>query len=191
MTESVEEQVVLLDPTGRPCGTAPKATVHQSSTPYHLAFSCYVFNRDNELLVSQRAWTKPTWPGVWTNSCCGHPTPGEFVEDAVYRRLSAELGLVPVELSLALPSFRYRAQRDGIEEHELCPVYLARVDAEPTPNPAEVADIAWCSFEDFAGRSDISPWARMQVRLLTEYVPIFLRQSSRLRIEHDQVGPRN
>jgi isopentenyl-diphosphate delta-isomerase len=174
------ELVVLLTPDGVPCGTAPRRDVHQATTPYHLAFSCYVFGPDGRLLVTQRARAKRTWPGVWTNSCCGHPRPGEPSEDAVRRRLRDELGLDPVALELALPSFAYRASLDGVEEHELCPVWLARVDAEPVPNPAEVAAYEWVSWPVFVARaeradSDLSPWARLQVRELGRYVERFLR----------------
>jgi isopentenyl-diphosphate Delta-isomerase len=171
------ELVVLLDDAGRPVGSAPKAQVHTARTPYHLAFSCYVFGPDDRLLLTQRARTKRTFPGVWTNSCCGHPAPGEAVEDAVRRRLSYELGLEPTGLMLALPDFSYRASAGGIEEHELCPVYVCRVDAEPRPRPAEVADTAWIAWGDLPARAaaeDYSPWSRLQVPLLTDAVPLFL-----------------
>lgn len=130
--------MVLLTPDGRPAGVAAKAQVHRAVTPYHLAFSCYVFDRDDQLLVTRRSRAKATWPGVWTNSCCGHPVPGEAVPDAVRRRLREELGVEPDELELALPDFTYRASLDGVEEHELCPVFLARVVEEPAPDPSEV-----------------------------------------------------
>jgi isopentenyl-diphosphate delta-isomerase len=174
-----EELVVLLTPDGQPRGTARKAEVHQASTPYHLAFSCYVFDGRGRLLVTRRAASKVTWPGVWTNSCCGHPGPGEAVADAVQRRLDFELGLAPRELVLALPDFSYRASLHGVEEHELCPVFLARVDSDPLPEPSEVGEVAWCEFAEFAERaarpgSDLSPWARLQAERLAPHVEAFL-----------------
>jgi isopentenyl-diphosphate delta-isomerase len=168
---SVLEQVVLLDPDGTPVGVADKATVHGKTTPYHLAFSSYVFDAAGRFLVSQRAHSKATWPAIWTNSCCGHPGPGEDAPDAVRRRLLQELGLTPTRLVLALPDFSYRASFLGVEEHELCPVYLVRVDAEPRPDPSEVAAVRWWQWAEFvaaalAPDSTISPWAQDQVRRL-------------------------
>ncbi|WP_054056331.1 isopentenyl-diphosphate Delta-isomerase [Alloactinosynnema sp. L-07] len=172
-----EEQVLLVDDAGHGIGTAAKADVHTDATPLHLAFSSYVFDTEGRFLVTRRALTKKTWPGVWTNSCCGHPAPGEPVEDAVRRRLAAELGLVAAELTLVLPEFRYRAvMPDGIVENELCPVFRVRADVAPEPNPAEVDSVEWVEWGPFvadvlAGRREISPWAVLQFEELDKLGP--------------------
>ncbi|WP_328387509.1 isopentenyl-diphosphate Delta-isomerase [Nocardia sp. NBC_00416] len=169
----LEERVVLLDESGYAIGTAPKAGVHTDHTPLHLAFSCYVFGQDGRFLATQRATDKKTWPGVWTNSACGHPAPGEPLPDAVRRRLSDELGLRTAEIDLVVPTFRYRAVMfDGTVEYELCPVYRAIVDSSPTPNPAEVSTACWLDWDDFATQAattlaPISPWCLEQLAILT------------------------
>jgi isopentenyl-diphosphate delta-isomerase len=166
------ELVVLLDETGRAVGTADKAAVHHRDTPLHLAFSCYVFDRAGSLLFTQRAWEKPTWPGVWTNSLCGHPAPGEELADAVRRRAREELGLELSGLRLVLPGFRYAATMpDGVRENEMCPVLVAVADTAPRAEPSEVAAtqwVPWAAFRDdvLASRRQVSPWCREQVGLL-------------------------
>jgi isopentenyl-diphosphate Delta-isomerase len=163
------ENVVLVDETGCARGTAAKAAVHHAKTPLHLAFSAYLFNRTGQFLLTRRAESKPTWPGVWTNTCCGHPLPGEPVADSVRRRLRQELGIGAAELVLVLPRFRYHARMaNGVLENEVCPVYAAYSDATPTPDPAEVAEIRWVDWYQFCdavgtGRQPVSPWCAMQV----------------------------
>jgi isopentenyl-diphosphate Delta-isomerase len=163
------ESVVLLDETGFARGTAAKAAVHHARTPLHLAFSCYLFNDAGQFLLTRRAESKRTWPGVWTNTCCGHPLPGEPVADSVRRRLRQELRIAAADLVLVLPRFRYQAQMaNGVVENEVCPVYAAYSDAVPAPDPAEVAEIAWVDWDQFcdavdSGRQPVSPWCEMQV----------------------------
>lgn len=167
------EYVVLLDDSGRPIGQAPKTEVHTNSTPLHLAFSCYGFDGSNRLLCTRRAESKLTFPGVWTNTCCGHPMPGERLEDAVRRRLKDELGVSAGNLVCALPDFRYRAEMNGITENEVCPVFLCRITGDLKLSPDEVAEARWVSWKDFlrealSPRSELSPWSVRQAAAMRE-----------------------
>jgi isopentenyl-diphosphate Delta-isomerase len=166
--ETGVEEVILLDERGRATGLRDKRTVHTDATPLHLAFSCYVFDGAGRFLMSRRSLGKRTWPGIWTNSFCGHPAPGEPLADAVHRRAAAELGLALEEVRLVLPRFRYRAELDGVVENEMCPVFVARAAAAPEPHPDEVHETEWVSWAGFvaeagAGQSRLSPWCRLQV----------------------------
>ncbi|WP_020141837.1 isopentenyl-diphosphate Delta-isomerase [Terracoccus sp. 273MFTsu3.1] len=177
--DAAEELVVLVSPDGEAIGTAPKATVHHAETPLHLAFSVYLLDDAGSLLVTRRALAKATFPGVWTNSACGHPAPGELVEDAVGRRARDELGLDVHGLRLVLPRFSYRAEMDGVVEWELCPVLVGRVSGvapRPRPDPAEVEAAEWVPWREFAadvlaGRRDVSTWCREQVAELAVLGP--------------------
>jgi isopentenyl-diphosphate delta-isomerase len=181
MTEadmSEEESVVLCAPDGSAAGTAPKSTVHGSDTPLHLAFSCYVFDPAGRVLVTRRAYDKRTFPGIRTNSCCGHPAPGEGMRIAVLRRLQHELGIVPSGLELILPAFRYRATAaDGTVENELCPVYRAvtTTDVPVTVHPPEVHEAWWVPWAEFAEQVDVtdplSVWGAQQVAELSGLGP--------------------
>ena len=172
------EHVVLLDEAGRAVGTEPKATVHTTATPLHLAFSSYVFDRRGRLLVTRRALDKATWPGVWTNTCCGHPAPNEPLREAVRRRLHHELGIDSSDVDLVLPDFRYRAVMDsGVVENEICPVFRVRYDGPPpVPRPSEVDDVEWIDWSTFSEEVDrgvraVSPWCREQVQQLRRLGP--------------------
>jgi isopentenyl-diphosphate Delta-isomerase len=154
------EQVVLLDNDGNVVGAADKATVHTTQTPLHLAFSCHVFDPEGRLLVTRRALNKTTWAGVWTNSFCGHPAPGEAVEDAIARRASVELGITVSDLKLVLPDFRYRAtDASGIVENEICPVYRAVTRDAVHANPDEVSEWEWVKPGSLTAAASAAPYA--------------------------------
>lgn len=129
------EHIVLLDDAGRAIGSAGKAASHHRDTPHrdtplHLAFSCYVFDAADRVLLTRCAAVKRTsLGGAWTNSFCGHPGPGEGLSVAAYRRARGELGVEISDLRVVLPGFRYGAvMDDGTVEHECCPVVTACLD---------------------------------------------------------------
>ncbi|KUI00015.1 isopentenyl-diphosphate Delta-isomerase [Mycobacterium sp. IS-3022] len=172
-TATTDESVVLLDEDGRHIGSAAKTTVHHAATPLHLGFSCYLFDADGHVLLTRRALGKVTWPGVWSNSFCGHPAPGEQVENAVRRRAAQELGVSIESLVCVLPDFRYRAvAADGTVENEICPVFFARCDDRLRPDPDEVMEWMWVSWKQLRSAValpwSISPWAMEQIPLLDE-----------------------
>lgn len=183
---AAEERVVLCSPQGDATGTAPKSAVHHRDTPLHLAFSCYVFDPHGRTLVTRRSRAKSVFPGLRTNSCCGHPAPGEGLTAAVRRRLRQELGVVVSGVDLILPAFRYRATAaDGTVENELCPVYrVVTADDRLHPDVTEVDDAWWVPWPEFCtaatGDGDdaadpLSPWAAEQVGQLTALGPDPLR----------------
>lgn len=164
--------MVLLDDRGQPAGTATKRLVHSTNTPLHLGFSCYVVDRHGRVLLTRRAEVKSTWPGVWTNACCGHPQAGETLRGAVARRLDDELGVTAGRMALAVADFTYRATMDnGVVEHEVCPIVVAEIDGEPTLNLNEVSDASWTTWDALCERArtrpgTLSPWSIAQVAVL-------------------------
>jgi isopentenyl-diphosphate delta-isomerase len=173
------DEVVLLHDDGSPRGSAPRSGVHTASTPLHLAFSLHLIDPAGRTLITRRALSKRAWPGVWSNSCCGHPRPGEPVADAVRRRAGEELGVAIGPVEQVLPDFRYRAvDAGGVVEHEVCPVHVAVVpeDLAVLADPDEVAEHAWVPWADLHAavmRTPMvfSPWLVLQARELGSAVP--------------------
>jgi len=153
------DHVILLDPDGTPRGLAPRASVHTTATPLHLAFSCHLVREDGAVLLTRRALGKRTWPGVWTNAFCGHPRQGETFEEAIARHARTELGLEVAEVRPVLPDFRYRAvDASGIVENEVCPVFTASPIGEPAPAPEEVMELRWVAAGELASLVQLAPW---------------------------------
>ncbi|RRJ85568.1 isopentenyl-diphosphate Delta-isomerase [Gulosibacter macacae] len=166
---SSPELVVLVDHTGAPIGTRLKSDVHDENTPLHLASSCYLFDEHGRVLVTRRALTKKTWPGVWTNSFCGHPGPDESFNEAIMRRADQELGVEIVAIRGEIPTFSYRAvDASGIVENEICPVFTAHTTGVLAPVPEEVCDWQWVTPGTLveavtAAPYAFSPWMREQL----------------------------
>lgn len=183
IAESVDrsEDVILVDSAGNQIGTAAKAAVHHRNTPLHLAFSAYVVDGNGAVLLTRRAHSKRTWPGELTNSCCGHPMPGEPMVDAVFRRVRKELGLKVVDVDLILPWFSYHARMaTGTAENEVCPVFRVTTIGSVQPDAAEVGWTGWVSWTQLHtgvtdGSLQVSPWCRAQVAQLHQLGPSPLR----------------
>ena len=164
---------MLVDDTGRSIGTMPKPLVHHGETPLHRAFSAYLFDDAGRLLITRRAEEKATFPGMWTNTVCGHPGPDEGDAAAIARRARFELGLDVTGIRPALPGYRYRAVFRGVVENEICPVYLGRFAGEPSPEPTEVGEWELLDWGAFRRRQETegeawSPWCREQARMIED-----------------------
>lgn len=156
----VGEHVILLDEHDKPSGIVDKYTAHTLSTSLHLAFSCWLFNAQGQFLVTRRSLSKVAWPGVWTNSVCGHPQQGETFEQAIARRCRFELGVEISDITSVAADFRYRAVApNGIVENEVCPVYAARVTNQVQPNADEVIEYQWCELDEMLRVLALTPWA--------------------------------
>lgn len=160
LNNPLPELVVLLDERGTPIGSADKYSVHTEDTPLHLAFSCHVYDVQGRILLTRRALSKKTWGGVWTNSFCGHPAPGESFEAAMIRRAEQELGMKISGIAPLLPDFRYRAvDASGVVENEICPVFRADIDGGVHPVASEVAEYVWCDPKQLRVAVGATPFA--------------------------------
>lgn len=131
------EEVVLVNEKDEALGTMEKMAAHQQAL-LHRAFSIFVFNNNGDLLMQQRAFSKYHSGGLWTNTCCSHPRPGEQVRAAASRRLQEELGFT-ISLSKAF-DFTYKAAFDnGLTEHEFDHVFIGIYEGPVHLNPEEVA----------------------------------------------------
>ncbi|MGQ3679343.1 isopentenyl-diphosphate Delta-isomerase [Tenacibaculum discolor] len=142
----MKEQVILVDQQDNPIGLMEKIEAHEKAL-LHRAFSVFVFNDKNELMLQQRAAEKYHSPLLWTNTCCSHQRDGESNIEAGKRRLQEEMGF-SCELEEVF-SFIYKAPFDnGLTEHEYDHVMIGRFNDEPSVNPEEVASYKWMPLEE-------------------------------------------
>ena len=134
----MNEHVVLVDEQDREVGTEEKLAAHRAGR-LHRAFSVFVFDMRDNLLLQRRADGKYHSAGLWSNTCCGHPRPGEDTGAAAHRRLREEMGFdCPLTHQF---SFIYRAELErGLVEHELDHVFTGRHADPPEPDPVEVGE---------------------------------------------------
>ena len=151
----MKEHVILVDENDNRIGEMPKLEAHQKGI-LHRAFSIFIFNSKDEVLLQQRAKDKYHSAGLWSNTCCSHPAPGETTEDAVKRRLQQEMGMT-CEMTPAF-SFIYNAAFDnGLTEHEFDHVYFGVSDSTPDINKEEVNDWKYMSISDLIREINNNP----------------------------------
>ncbi len=150
-----EEQLILVDEKNRAIGSAGKTAVHRAGL-LHRAFSIFMVDRRGRLLLQRRSTKKYHSGGLWANSCCGHPRPGERTATAARRRLAEELG-VATHLSFGFFA-RYRSDLgNGMHENEFVYVYFGLLNSPPNPHPDEIADIEWLSVGEIRRRLKRKP----------------------------------
>jgi isopentenyl-diphosphate delta-isomerase len=180
MSAGAEEQVVLVDAADRPTGTMGKLEAHRRGA-LHRAFSVFGFDPQGRLLLQRRAEGKYHSGGLWTNTCCSHPRPGEDVMAAAGRRLREEMGLeFPV-----VPAFTFLYQADfpnGLREHELDHVLFGTCTGEPRPDPTEVAAWRYVALPALAAEVKAHP------ERFTAWLAICLPEVMRRRSEGRKIG---
>ena len=167
------ERLILVDGSDNILGHDTKLDVHAGSGRLHRAFSIFLFSGPDRVLLHQRSWEKPLWPGYWTNSCCSHPREGESYDRATSRRLREELG-VETPLTRAY-RFQYHAQFSTLgAEHELCTVYIGNlaVGASIAPHTEEILTWGWFDCDE------VDAWIKQEPQRFT---PWFLLEWEQLR----------
>ena len=140
------EYVILVNDNDMPLGAMEKMEAHERGK-LHRAFSIFIFNKKGDMMLQKRAEDKYHSPGLWTNTVCSHPHPGEKTEEAAHRRLMEEMGF-DCDLK-ELFSFKYKAKvGGGLVEHEYDHVFIGKTDKKPVPNPEEVSEWKYVSLDD-------------------------------------------
>lgn len=154
--DKIKEFVILVDKAGNYTGSEEKMSAHKKGL-LHKAFSIFIFDEDNRILLQKRANTKYHFAGLWSNACCSHPRVGETTEDAVHRRLQEELGFdTPLVFAF---SFVYRAEDtvSGLFEYEYDEVFTGIYNDKINFQPDEVEDIQWMTLKDLDQKIRTSP----------------------------------
>ncbi|MER6997783.1 isopentenyl-diphosphate Delta-isomerase [Streptomyces sp. NPDC000410] len=152
----------LVDADGRTIGTAEKLSAHQEPGQLHRAFSVFLFNGEGHLLLQQRALSKYHSPGVWSNTCCGHPYPGEDPKAAATRRVGEELGLSEFTLTPAgTVTYHHPDEISGLVEKEFNHLFVGIVDQPVDLNPDEVNDTRYVTrqeLKELQQEKPVSAW---------------------------------
>jgi isopentenyl-diphosphate delta-isomerase len=155
--DNSSDDVIVVDANDVAIATAPKLDAHRHGLR-HRALSVIVGDRRGRILLHRRASGKYHSGGLWTNTCCSHPRPGEPVGDAAVRRLGEEMGIsCPLAFMF---SMHYRAEvSNNLVEDEIVHVFGGHFDGAPTPDPFEVSEWCWKSFDEIERDVDARPEA--------------------------------
>lgn len=149
------DKVILVDELDQEIGEKDKMKAHLDGD-LHRAFSIFIFNSNNELLLQKRALSKYHSPGLWTNTCCSHPQPGFSMENCLNKRLFEEMGMT-CELNPWF-TFQYRAEfENGLIEHEFDHVFKGFSDELPVLNPDEASEYQYITIEILRKELIVSP----------------------------------
>ncbi|HEX9649031.1 MAG TPA: isopentenyl-diphosphate Delta-isomerase [Cyclobacteriaceae bacterium] len=167
------EEVILVDKKDQVVGSMEKLEAHKKGV-LHRAFSVFIFNSAGQLLLQKRALKKYHSGGLWSNTCCSHPRPGEDTRDAAARRLQEEMGLTS-RLKKAF-SFQYKVKfENGLTENEFDHVFVGLCEVDPNPDPREVADWKFIDM-DFVLRDSVNQpeqytyWFRKSISKVLDYL---------------------
>lgn len=155
--------VILVNDSDDQVGSAEKLAAHANGGQLHRAFSIFVFDSLDRLLLQRRAFQKYHFAGVWSNTCCGHPRPGEDVIPAGERRIREEFGFSVTLQPNAQRVYEAHDPASGLTEREYLHILTGRFDGAPTPNPDEIESFRWVAVpevrNELAARpQDFSPW---------------------------------
>jgi isopentenyl-diphosphate delta-isomerase len=145
-----EKEIILVDKEDNEIGLGEKLDVHKKGK-LHRAFSVFIFNSRGKLLLQKRAKKKYHSPGLWSNSCDGHPRPNKDIEKEAEKRLKEEMGFKSKLRKVT--SFAYRGRVGGLIENEIDNILVGKFEGKPKPNKQEVEDVKWVAYDSL--RKDI------------------------------------
>ncbi|MFJ9557812.1 isopentenyl-diphosphate Delta-isomerase [Nocardiopsis sp. NPDC101807] len=150
----------LVDEAGTTIGTAEKLSAHLAPGRLHRAFSVFLLDEHGRLLLQRRALGKYHSPGVWSNTCCGHPYPGEPPFAAAARRVGEELGVAPALMREAgTVRYHHPDPDSGLVEQEFNHLFVGLVDGVLRPDPDEIAETAFVGPEELAKLAGADPFS--------------------------------
>jgi isopentenyl-diphosphate Delta-isomerase len=171
---AVQETIMLelVDEDGNTIGTAEKLAAHQAPGQLHRAFSVFLFDERGRLLIQRRALAKYHSPGVWSNTCCGHPYPGEAPFAAAARRTHEELGISPSLLAAAgTVRYNHPDPASGLVEQEYNHLFVGLAQSVPRPDPEEVGETVFVTPAELAARHGEAPFSAWFMTVLDAALP--------------------